>query len=144
MSDTGIGAVTGAAAGTHYHRRMRQDGAAEHSSSGLAHRHRPVTADSIATRMVLAAASGVSARIWSKRSRWRRKETTRFSPAQFVSFPRVLAGVATSFPSRRNGFSIFSSLYNKFTTTSAICLVSKIIKRDRNHHKFIIRTALIC
>jgi hypothetical protein len=44
---------------------------------------------------------------------------------------------------RRNGFSIFSSLYNKFTTTSAICLVSKIIKRDRNHHKFTIRTALM-
>jgi len=109
MSDTGIGAVTGAAAGTHYHRRMRRDGAAEHSSRGLAHRHRPVTADSIATRMVLAAASGVSARVWSKRSRWRRKETTCFSPAQFVSFPRVLAGVTTSFASEET-VSLFSLL----------------------------------
>jgi uncharacterized protein (DUF2384 family) len=116
MSDTGIGAVTGAAAGTHYHRRMRQDGAAEHSSSGLAHRSRPVTVDSIATRMVLAAASGVSTRGWSKRSRSRRKETTRFSLAQFVSFRRVLAGVMTSL--------LFEETISLFSLLSTINLLS--------------------
>lgn len=37
-------------------------------------------------------------RKWSRRSEWRTKETTRFSPARFRQFPRTLERVSTSFP----------------------------------------------
>jgi hypothetical protein len=55
--------------------------------------------DAGARRIVLAArredASGVER---SRRSEQRRKETTRFSPTPFGSFPRASANVTTSFP----------------------------------------------
>jgi hypothetical protein len=72
-----------------------------------AHRSRTVTAGSTAIRMVLVAACGGRARSWSKRSRWRRKETTGFSRTLFVLFPRVLGGVTTSFPSQETVSQIF-------------------------------------
>jgi hypothetical protein len=41
-----------------------------------------------------------------------------------------------------NGFSIFSSLFNKSSATSTIYLVGMLINRDRNYHKYTIETAL--